>query len=112
MLVCNFIGIVFARTLHYQFYVWYQAALALLMWPQPGASWLQYWRVLPCLAAELVFNIYPPRPWAAYLLQAAHWSAVVAVYFDESFEDDQGNGKSNKGKKRTHKSKKASKNEQ
>jgi alpha-1,3-mannosyltransferase len=36
LLVSNFIGIVFARTLHYQFYVWYYHAIPYFLWTIMG----------------------------------------------------------------------------
>ncbi len=71
------VGIVCARTLHYQFWAVYSGALLLLL--LNGAPRL---RVLLWVAAEVVFNIYPPRAWASLLLQGAHLAALVAVFCD------------------------------
>jgi alpha-1,3-mannosyltransferase len=63
----NFIGVVFARTLHYQFYCWYFHTLPLLVW---HARPLHVYVKIALLAAiELCFNIYPATWWSSALLQ-------------------------------------------
>jgi hypothetical protein len=48
-------------------------------------GWKQGYRLLPVLVLELVFNLYPPRPWASLLLQAAHWIALLLIFTDGHF---------------------------
>ena len=36
MLSCNFVGVVFARSLHFQFYCWYWHAMPFLLWRADG----------------------------------------------------------------------------
>jgi len=91
----NFIGIVFARTLHFQFYVWYYHTLIYLLWVgcrslDGAASWVQRllvdsplakaagWaasdgvRVAVLVGVEVVWNVFPSRPATAMVLTALH----------------------------------------
>jgi len=77
LLTCNFIGVTFARTLHYQFYAWYFHALPLLVTVITG-SWVL--RALLLLGIEVVFNTYPPRPWASLLLHLCHGTILLGLY--------------------------------
>lgn len=63
----NFIGIVFARTLHYQFYVWYFHTMPYLLWhAQILPTWVKF---LVLMSIETSFNIYPATAWSSGLLQ-------------------------------------------
>ena len=70
LLVSNFVGIAFARTLHYQFYAWYFHALPYLLWTNP------YYplgiRILLLVGIELAFLTFPATPWSSAVLQLAH----------------------------------------
>lgn len=100
MLVSNWIGIVFARTLHYQFYVWYFHAVPLLLWinmlttsnssNKKGAS-LTTLAVLVRTAllriglwfvVEYAFNVFPATATSSLLLQVAH--GIILVGFVRS----------------------------
>ena len=81
--VCNFIGIVFARSLHYQFYCWYAHTLPLLAHlsltpfpPQLGTGvyeWLVVASKCGVLAAiEVCWNVYPATWWSSALLVLCH----------------------------------------
>mmetsp|Transcript_9287 Transcript_9287/g.27894 ORF Transcript_9287/g.27894 Transcript_9287/m.27894 type:complete len:435 (+) Transcript_9287:281-1585(+) len=73
----NFIGIVCARTLHYQFYSWYFHTLPALLWwarlstPRRLGLWL-------CI--EVVWNIYPSTPASSVLLAACHTGLLWGLW--------------------------------
>ncbi|KAJ1636175.1 glycosyltransferase, partial [Pavlovales sp. CCMP2436] len=77
MMASNFVGIVFARTLHYQFYAWYFHTLPFLLWhaPIPTAARL-------CLfgSIEAAWNIYPPSAINAYALLGCHLALLVGLF--------------------------------
>jgi len=52
--LCNFVGIVFARSLHYSFYVWYFHTLPLLLTCQDGRP--RVWHPVLLLAIEICWN--------------------------------------------------------
>lgn len=70
LFISNFVGVIFARTLHYQFYVWYFHQLPWLLWvatalPIPV-------KIGVMVAVEVAFNVYPATPHSSLLLQLAH----------------------------------------
>lgn len=69
MLTGNLIGIVFARSLHFQFYAWYALSLPYLAWrarlPTPA-------RLALLAAIEACWNVYPPVPAASAVLAGCH----------------------------------------
>ena len=62
----NLIGVVFARSLHYQFYSWYFHTLPYLL-SRTGLPALV--RVALLFAVEVCFNVYPSTWWSSALLQ-------------------------------------------
>lgn len=84
MALSNFIGVVFARTLHYQFYTWYFHTL-------PALSYFALWNcrfspasrsttlaiVLGCI--ELSFNVYRATWWSSALLQIVHVGLLLLL---------------------------------
>ncbi|CAM9484450.1 unnamed protein product, partial [Heterosigma akashiwo] len=62
----NFIGIVFARTLHYQFYCWYFHALPLLAWHGRLPLVL---KLAAVASVEWAFNVFPATPASSLVLQ-------------------------------------------
>ena len=79
--VSNFIGIVFARSLHYQFYAWYFHMLPYLLWkcniPNPL-------RFICWLVVELAFNTFPSTAWSSLLLSLVHVFILLKLYFTPS----------------------------
>jgi alpha-1,3-mannosyltransferase len=76
MFVCNFIGIVFCRSLHYQFYSWYYWTLPLLLWQVPLYSFV---RVAILFSIEYAFNVFPATAQSSMVLQAAHASLLISL---------------------------------
>lgn len=72
----NFIGIAFARTLHYQFLVWYFHTLPFLLWatdmPVSVALAIQ-------AAIEYAFNVFPATSLSSAVLALAHGVVLVLV---------------------------------
>jgi len=66
LFVSNFIGVVFARTLHYQFYCWYFFSLPYLLWNTSLPTLVKFGVMV---AIEVAFNVYPATPWSSLLLQ-------------------------------------------
>jgi len=73
-----FIGILFCRSLHFQFYVWYFHTLPFLLFLCPFPSVV---RVLLLVSVEVVWNIYPPRPAYSFLLFMAHCTVAGGVLY-------------------------------
>lgn len=73
----NFVGIAFARTLHYQFYCWYWHMLPYLLW---HAYLPNVIRLLLLVIIEVAFNVFPSTVWTSALLQIAHLILLVALY--------------------------------
>ena len=74
--VSNFIGVAFARTLHYQFYSWYFHTLPWLLWHTGLPLVLK----LSCLLAiEVAFNVFPATWWSSAALQGAHFFLLAGL---------------------------------
>merc|ERR1712224_1061700 len=86
MLVCNFIGVVFARSLHFQFYCWYWHALPFLLWkatclPVPV-------KVGVLLALEYAWGYSmdaegTSTAFSSAVLQVAHVVILAGLWFSE-----------------------------
>jgi alpha-1,3-mannosyltransferase len=66
----NMIGIIFARTLHYQFYSWYFHTLPMILWQTNARPWLG--RLVILALSEYAFNVFPATPQSSLALQLAH----------------------------------------
>ncbi|KAG0142596.1 hypothetical protein CROQUDRAFT_13567, partial [Cronartium quercuum f. sp. fusiforme G11] len=77
---CNLIGIVCARTLHYQFYCWYAHQIVYLAWQTAYPLWM---RVLMMVTIELCWNVYPANALSSSALFLAHLALLVGVWFSD-----------------------------
>ncbi|CAM9586182.1 unnamed protein product [Heterosigma akashiwo] len=73
----NFIGIVFARTLHYQFYCWYFHTLPLLAWHGRLPLVL---KLAAVASVEWAFNVFPATPASSLVLQLSHVLLLGALW--------------------------------
>lgn len=74
--LANFIGIVCARSLHYQFYVWYFHSLPYLTWFTEYSTSLKF---LLLLVLEFCWNTYPSTVVSSLLLHACHLVLLAGI---------------------------------
>ncbi|XP_019545207.2 lethal(2)neighbour of tid protein 2 [Aedes albopictus] len=72
----NFIGIVCARSLHYQFYVWYFHSLPYLTWFTEYSTSLKF---LLLLLLEFSWNTYPSTAVSSLILHTCHIILLVGI---------------------------------
>ncbi|KAG7354387.1 mannosyltransferase [Nitzschia inconspicua] len=75
LFISNFVGICCARTLHYQFYSWYFAALPFLLWQE--TTYPLPVRILLLAAIEYAFLTFPATPLSSAVLQITHWAILI-----------------------------------
>lgn len=78
LFTANFIGMVFARSLHYQFYVWYYHTLPLLVHMCSLGTILS---AMVLLAIEYCWNVYPSTPFSSGLLVSLHLFLIIKLYY-------------------------------
>lgn len=77
MFLINFIGIVCARSLHYQFYAWYFHSLPYLLWSNNYSIIVRF---LILAIIELCWNTYPSTNVSSLLLHICHIVVLYGVY--------------------------------
>ncbi|KAF3436425.1 hypothetical protein FNV43_RR23517 [Rhamnella rubrinervis] len=87
MFVGNFIGIICARSLHYQFYSWYFYSLPYLLWRTHFPTLL---RLILFMGVEFCWNVYPSNSYSSALLVSLHlvilyglWSAPAEYPYND-----------------------------
>ncbi|XP_017472496.1 PREDICTED: lethal(2)neighbour of tid protein 2 [Rhagoletis zephyria] len=74
--LCNFIGLICARSLHYQFYVWYFHSLPYLTWSTDYSLGIRF---LLLGLIELCWNTYPSTNITSGLLHLCHFVLLFGV---------------------------------
>jgi len=74
----NFIGMVFSRSLHYQFYVWYFHTLPFLLW---NTKLPEIVRIALLFAIEFSWNVYPATILSSCVLHVSHVIILIALIF-------------------------------
>ncbi|CAM9928562.1 unnamed protein product [Pylaiella littoralis] len=77
LFVSNFIGIVFCRSLHYQFYSWYYHTLPFLLWQ---TNFPVIVRLAVLGGVELGFNVFPATPTSSAVLQVCHVALLAGLW--------------------------------
>lgn len=94
MFVSNFVGIAFARTLHYQFYCWYFHSVPMLLWMTSfgpnsltktvnNVVFALVANVLAVAGLEYAFNIFPATKLSSAVLQISHAYLLSKVAMSE-----------------------------
>jgi alpha-1,3-mannosyltransferase len=88
MVVSNYVGIAFARTLHYQFYCWYYLSLPMIHWMSIGptteimrASLHVATSAISIFCIEAAFNAYPATFLSSMILQLSHAFLLVKIFW-------------------------------
>ncbi|KAI8604399.1 ALG3 protein-domain-containing protein [Dissophora ornata] len=77
----NFIGIVFARSLHYQFYAWYCMTLPYLLWQTRLPIVV---RLVLLGSIEWSWNVFPATAQSSGVLMVSHVTILAALWFGKS----------------------------
>jgi len=76
LFMCNFIGLMFARSLHYQFYIWYYHTLHYLAWATPYST---KFRLLLLGLIEMCWNTYPSTVFSSLMLHVSHVAIFIGL---------------------------------
>jgi len=77
LFVCNFIGIVFARSVHFQFYCWYFHMIPYLVY-KSRLGVIAGSTIVVCI--EIAYNIYPPHSITSSVLHCCHLVLLSALW--------------------------------
>ncbi|CAI5720061.1 hypothetical protein KXD40_004244 [Peronospora effusa] len=80
LFVMNFVGIVFSRTLHYQFYSWYYPTLPYLLWCSDLPLLL---KMSALLNNEYAFNTFPSTTMSSIMLQLSNLFLLITLYLNQ-----------------------------
>ena len=83
MFISNFVGMCFARSLHYQFYVWYFHTIPFLLWSIKMPSVV---RLLLLGLIELSWNTYPSTAFSSVMMHTCHSLILCGLLFKDKIE--------------------------
>lgn len=83
----NLVGILCARSLHYQFYCWYFHTIPFLLWYSDLRLIL---KLLVWFVIEVCWNIYPSTNTSSLALLVCHIILVVSMWFSSKAENVRG----------------------
>ncbi|KAI8980938.1 family 58 glycosyltransferase [Pilobolus umbonatus] len=84
MFTCNFIGIMFSRSLHYQFYSWYFQTIPYLLWQ---CTWTIM--IILLTVIEGCWQTFPSTANSSWALAACHVMVLLRLFNDVSESDHQ-----------------------
>jgi alpha-1,3-mannosyltransferase len=81
VLTSNFVGIVTARSLHYQFYSWYFHSLPLMLWLTGHPAVMA---LVTLLVVELCWNVYPSTKASSSVLLVHHLGLLHSLWASDA----------------------------
>uniref|UniRef100_K3WI15 dolichyl-P-Man:Man5GlcNAc2-PP-dolichol alpha-1,3-mannosyltransferase n=1 Tax=Globisporangium ultimum (strain ATCC 200006 / CBS 805.95 / DAOM BR144) TaxID=431595 RepID=K3WI15_GLOUD len=84
MFAINFVGIAFARTMHYQFYSWYYPTLPYLLWK---TNMPLLFKIKSLIITEYAFNTFPATGPSSLALQLVNFFLLISLYFTDDVTD-------------------------
>ena len=89
MMTCNFIGIIFCRSLHYQFYCWYFHTIPFLLWRNEKLPYLL--RIFIFVGLEWTWGYnFPATPISSAILHLAHVILFISLITSKIINADDG----------------------
>ena len=89
MMTCNFIGIIFCRSLHYQFYCWYFHTIPFLLWRNEKLPYLL--RIFVFVGLEWTWGYnFPATPISSAILHLAHVILFISLITSKIINADDG----------------------
>lgn len=79
----NFIGIIWARSLHYQFYSWYFYTLPFIIWSFPASL---FSRLGVMLVIEMCWNVFPATFYSSFGLFLCHLWIIAGLLSSRSIK--------------------------
>ncbi|XP_053566313.1 dol-P-Man:Man(5)GlcNAc(2)-PP-Dol alpha-1,3-mannosyltransferase [Bombina bombina] len=76
----NFLGVVFSRSLHYQFYVWYFHSLPYLLWCTDTSALPGLAKILILGLIELSWNTFPSTSFSSGALHLCHGAILLQLW--------------------------------